>query len=185
MKINKLILFILFTLFISTVLIAQDEQNAPEGFTFIIGPRIGISYTFTTAEEYTKSVNKIYPGSDYVPFNTIFGINFEQRILLGQTNSHFAFQEVVTIHGLEQSIALPILALLIGYRDESGLEFGLGPIISFKGISVLGAVGYTISYRGVYIPLDITCTIPSKKTPISITFTTGFNFTTKEGKIKT
>ena len=119
----------------------------PEEFAFVIGPRLGASYVFTDSVAYTEAVNEIYPEGEYYPFMTLFGISLEQRVLLGMTSSHFAFQEVIMVGGLEQSIALPSASFLIGYRDLSGFEVGAGPTISFSGLGVIvaaGCRGYTI-----------------------------------------
>lgn len=58
----------------------------------------------------------------------LFGITCGQRILPGETDSHFAFQEIVMISGPEQSIALTSAGVLIGFRGYRGFEFGIGPI---------------------------------------------------------
>ena len=163
-------------LVLTTVPLVAQEEEAPAGFEFIVGPRLGVSYVFTTPENFTDMVVEIFPGAEYFPVYTLFGINFEQRILLGNTRSHFAFQEIILIGGLEQSIALPIGAVLIGYRDASGFEFGTGPLINFAGVGVVLAIGWTISVRGVYIPIDISITLPNRDRPTGISLTTGFNF---------
>jgi hypothetical protein len=154
---------------------AQDEER-PSEFQLVLGPRIGCTYVIQSPEEFTSSLRELYATGDYVPVLTVFGITLEQRILLGQTKSHFAFQGIVLVLGLEQGIAIPEAALLIGYRDFSGLEFGIGPLVQLSGISVLVAVGWTFSYHGVYVPVDISFTIPNSSRPPAIALTTGFNF---------
>jgi hypothetical protein len=151
-----------------------DEPEGPEAFSLIFGPRLGFS-GFWPPEGFKSSVNSLYPG-DFVPVVSLFGITVEQRILLGQTRSHFAFQEIVLVGGLEQGIALPEGAFLIGYRDYSGFEFGAGPILHLGGVGVVVAIGYTISFKGMYVPLDVSLIIPNTGRPASIGFTTGFNF---------
>jgi hypothetical protein len=151
-----------------------DDQEGPEAFSFIFGPRLGFS-GFWPPEGFTSGVNALYSGN-YVPVVSLFGISIEQRLLLGQTRSHFAFQEVVLVGGLEQGIALPEGAFLIGYRDYSGFEFGAGPILHLGGVGVVVACGFTLSFRGMYVPFDLSLIIPNKEQPASIAFTTGFNF---------
>ena len=173
----KQYMFLLLGLLVLTTvpLVAQDEEG-PAGFEFIVGPRLGVSYVFTTPEDFTDRVTELFPGAEYFPIYTLFGVNIEQRILLGNTSSHFAFQEMVLVGGLEQSMALPIGALLIGYRDASGFEFGMGPLINFAGVGVVFAIGWTISIQGVYVPIDISITLPNRERPAGISLTTGFNF---------
>jgi hypothetical protein len=151
-----------------------EEPEGPEAFSLVFGPRLGFS-GFWPPEGFSSAVSSIYPG-DYVPVISLFGITVEQRILLGQTKSHFAFQEVVLVGGLEQGIALPEGAVLIGYRDASGFEFGAGPILHIGGVGVIVAMGYTISFKGMYVPVDLSLIIPTSKRPASIGLTTGFNF---------
>jgi hypothetical protein len=151
-----------------------EETEGPEGFSFVFGPRLGFS-GFWPPEGFSSTVNSLYPG-DYFPVVSLFGITLEQRILLGQTRSHFAFQEVVLVGGLEQGIALPEGAFLIGYRDYSGFEVGAGPVLHIGGIGVVVAIGYTISFKGMYVPMDLSLVIPTSDRPASIGFTTGFNF---------
>jgi len=159
-----------------SVSVFADELEGPEAFSLIIGPRIGASYIMDTPENFTSSVNSLFPSGSYFPVVTLFGITVEQRLLLGQTQSHLAFQEVVLIGGLEQGVALPEGALLIGYRDFSGFEFGIGPILHLKGVGVVVAAGYTISFRGMFVPVDISIILPGAGRPPSFGFTTGFNF---------
>jgi hypothetical protein len=159
-----------------SVSVFADDLEGPEAFSLIIGPRIGASYILDTPEDFTSSVKSLYPSGSYFPAVTLFGVTVEQRILLGETKSHFAFQEVVLIGGLEQGIALPEGALLIGYRDFSGFEFGIGPILHLRGVGVVVAAGYTISFRGMFVPVDLSVIIPSADRRASIGITTGFNF---------
>jgi hypothetical protein len=153
-----------------------QEMEEPEGFKIVVGPRVGVGYMMDTPEHFTQSLREMFPTGDYYPVLTLFGITLEQRIVLGQTRSHFAFQELVLIAGLEQGIALPEAAVLIGYRDYSGLEFGIGPIVHLSGFGVVAALGWTFAYRGVYVPVDISFTIPTGDRPGVVSLTTGFNF---------
>ena len=149
------------------------------GDQWVFGPKVGFSYGFYTVEEFTDLINKIpfFIADSYSPFLTNFGVSLEQRILLGTTESHFAFQEILILSGIDQSIVLPSLAVLVGFRAKSGFEFGIGPIIGISGFSVLYAVGWTISFQGVYCPIDVIF-VPDVKTGRHlIAIYSGFNFT--------
>jgi hypothetical protein len=160
----------------ASVSVFADDSESPPAFSLVFGPRIGGSFVLDTPENFTAGVNLLYPGGSYFPALTLFGVTLEERILLGETKSHFAFQEVLLIGGLEQGIALPEGAVLIGYRDYSGFEFGIGPILHVGGISVVAALGWTFSYQGAYVPVDFSFIIPNEIRPASISITTGFNF---------
>jgi len=173
MKSRKFMVMAVAVVLLSASAFAEDLEG-PEAFSFIFGPRLGFS-GFWPPDGFTSNVNELYPG-DFTPVVSLFGVSLEQRLLLGQTKSHFAFQEVVLVGGLEQGIALPEGAVLIGYRDYSGFEFGAGPILHLGGVGVVVALGYTLSFKGMYVPFDLSLIIPSKEKPASIGFTTGFNF---------
>lgn len=172
---SKKLTVIVVALVLSVSAFAEDLEG-PEAFSLVFGPRIGGSWITTTPDDFTSRVNSLYTGGSYFPVITLFGFNIQQRILLGKTKSHFAFQEIVLIGGLEQGIALPEAAFLIGYRDFSGLEFGIGPIFHLGGVGVVAALGWTVSYRGVYIPFDVSYIIKNADRPGSFAITTGFNF---------
>jgi hypothetical protein len=171
---SKKLTVMMVALVLSVSVFAEDLEG-PEAFSLVFGPRLGFSGFYPPAD-FSSRVSSIYPARDYTPVVSLFGFNVEQRLLLGDTKSHFAFQEVVLVGGLEQGIALPEGALLIGYRDYSGFEFGAGPILHLGGVGVVVAIGYTISFKGMYVPLDLSLIIPNKEQSASIGFTTGFNF---------
>ena len=145
----------------------------------VFGPRVGFSYVFMESEAFTNSINEIpwYNGESYFPFTSQFGISIEQRIPLGTTKSHFAFQEVITVGGIDQSIALPTAAVLVGWRADFGLECGIGPMWSLSGFGVIYAAGWTFSYHGVYVPVNVVFVPDFSSGNHSVSIYTGFNFT--------
>lgn len=168
-----------------------DLWSLPRGFgekraTLVIGPRVGATVIVARPAEFDNAVQEMYPDSErkYFPVITQFGISLEQRIKLGDTESHFAFQEVITLGGLDQNIVIPSFNFLIGFRSRMGLEIGMGPNISMKKtgdsikptVSVIYAVGWTFSFKDVYVPVDIAVVpTPSDGCP-RISVLTGFNF---------
>ena len=163
----------------------EDEESMLE-FEFIFGPRVGVSWVTVNPEQFNESVQQIFSDETraYFPIFTQFGINFEQRIRLGTTKSHFAFQEVIIIGGLDQNIVLPSLNFLIGFRSHAGLEFGLGPNITMSKsadgigitVSVVYAVGWTFFFQNVFVPVNIAVVPSLSEGHLRITFLTGFNF---------
>jgi hypothetical protein len=156
----------------------------------VYGPRVGVSYIAADPEEFNESLQEMFPDSErkYFPIITQFGLSVEQRIRLGNTESHFAFQEVLILGGLDQNLVIPSLSVLIGFRSRAGLELGLGPIVSMKrsgddaagvGLSVVYAVGWTFGFDGVFVPVNLAVVpTPSDGAP-RITLLTGFNFRIK------
>lgn len=153
-----------------------QEVTRPAGFELIIGPRVGANYVLTTPADFNARVSAFYGGGGYFPAMSVFGAVVEQRILLGESRSHFAFQEVLAVTGLEQGLSIPSLVLLMGFRASSGLELGLGPRLTPTGVGVAVAVGWTFAYRGVFVPVDLSFVLPSGDQPSVLALTTGFNF---------
>jgi hypothetical protein len=162
-------------LLVSSLVMAESVLDNVD---MVFGPRVGFSYVFIDADEYTSELHEvsIFNDENYVPFMSQFGISIEQRIRLGTTKSHFAFQEVVVVGGIDQSIAIPSVVLLLGYRSEFGLEFGLGPKWSLSGFNVVYAAGWTFNYQDVYVPVDIVFIPDIANGHHSISLYTGFNF---------
>jgi hypothetical protein len=137
-----------------------------------------------SAQDFNDAVQEVFPNPDrqYIPIFTQFGINFEQRIRLGDTRSHFAFQEVLLLGGVDQNFFLPSLSVLIGFRSRAGLEFGLGPNLTLQslsgdleaGLAVVFSVGWTFTFSNVFVPVDLAF-VPS---PLGsrVSLLTGFNF---------
>ena len=177
MKVRKrAVLSLVLTFIVVAAVAAQSDDSETDRFAFVFGPRIGVSWRFITADEFSAEVRDYFGEGSYFPVISLFGALAEQRFLLGETTSHFVIQEVVFIAALEQSIALPSGAVLIGYRSSTGFEFGVGPTFSFAGMGVVVAAGWTFSYKGVFIPVDINWIIPNQRTLGGIGVTTGFNF---------
>ena len=118
------------------------------------------------------------------PGLTQFGLNVERRIQLGTTDSHFVFQEILVIGGLDQNLVMPSLNTLIGFRSHAGLEIGLGPNLSLAvvdgrpslAVSVLYAIGWTFSFSDVHVPVNVAIVPTPRGGNPRLTVITGFNF---------
>jgi hypothetical protein len=180
---KKLLLaLLLFTQVFNLVAQSASDEEDPPRMVVVFGPRLGAAYSLVDPAEYSAQVNELLgttadPGN-YYPITSIFGINVEYRILLGDSKDHFAFQGLFVVNGMEQSVFLPAMSIMIGYRHHSGFEMGAGPIASLAGFGVLGAIGYTFSFNGVYVPVDVSFQIPNNSMYGCVTLTTGFNFMT-------
>lgn len=172
----------------ATLVHADQEQEEPPRFAFVLGPRIGVSWTIMTPEDFSNYLRRSLPWftGNYIPVNTLFGVTMEQRILLGETKSHFALREVLSVAGLEQSIVIPSLSILIGYRSYSGFEIGVGPRASLSGAGVVAAIGWAFHLSGAEVPLDISWVLPggTKKSMGTVGLTTGFNLQLRREKRK-
>lgn len=150
------------------------------------GPRVGFTYIFTEPDDFNSAMQEIYsdPNREYFPLITQFGINLEQRIRLGQTRSHFALQELILIGGIDQNIPIPSMNFLIGFRSGAGLEIGIGPNLSMindngevgVSLSVIYAIGWTFSFSGVNVPLNVAVMPTPKDGHLRLTLMSGFNW---------
>ena len=171
---------------ITLIAMVSVSTRADSRFSFVFGPRVGGTYIFTDWGDYDTAVQAVFPDDDrqYNPLVTQFGLNLEQRIRLGGTRSHFAFQEILLVGGIDQNMVLPSLSTLIGFRSHAGLELGLGPNFSIAlkdaqatlAMSVVFAAGWTFSFDDVHVPVNIAIVpTPSDGKP-RLTVLTGFNF---------
>jgi hypothetical protein len=185
-KLRGVLMCMQFLVFFGTLCGYTEVYKTEKRLEIVYGPRVGVTYIVADPEKFDESVQGVFPDGDreYFPIITQFGLNVEQRIRLGNTQSHFAFQEVLLLGGLDQNIVIPSLSLLIGFRSHVGLEFGLGPNVSMTrssdepgiGLSVVYAAGWTFSFEDVFVPVNIAVVpTPSDKSP-RITLLTGFNF---------
>jgi len=180
---SNLSLALLF-LVLGSAFTAAQEGEPPRRLEVAFGPRVGVSYVLTGFQEFNDAVQKIFPDSSrrYIPIFTQFGLNLEQRIRLGDTQSHFAFQEVLLLGGVDQGIFLPSLSVLVGFRSRSGLEFGLGPNLSLArsegsfgvSLAVVFSAGWTFTFSNVFVPVDLAF-VPSPEGS-RLSLLTGFNF---------
>lgn len=185
---NRSILIALILLFlVLEVAFTADQEGEPPRLEFAFGPRVGVSYVMASPQDFNDAVQKIFPDDsrEYIPIFTQFGVNFEQRIRLGDTQSHFAFQEVLLLGGVDQNFFLPSLSALIGFRSRAGLEFGLGPNLTLASrlgnpgnvdlkLAVVFSAGWTFKFSNVFVPVDLAF-VPSPDGS-RLSLLTGFNF---------
>jgi len=153
---------------------APSKKEVPAYVVF--GPRLGAGMVFQSQEEFSEEMRNLFSGGPYYPYYSVFGFNLEWRYLLGESSDHFALQLLLMGMGVEQSIFIPVGALMMGYRHHSGFEFGAGPLANVSGIGVVIAMGYTYVRNGVYIPFNIAFQIPNYRFKPAITVLGGFNF---------
>jgi hypothetical protein len=75
----KKIVFLVFCVLLGTgaLVHAQEEQEGPEGFVFILGPRLGVSYAIMAPEDYSSALKSALPlssAADYYPVNSLFAV---------------------------------------------------------------------------------------------------------------
>jgi len=117
------------------------------------GPRLGVTYAF--GGEIASKLGENGIGQTL----SQFGWHFEYQVIPDGGGPSFVIEFVPLLAGVEYGTLIPSATLAMGIRFPEGIEFGMGPnvIITTEGASpaLVLAVGKTISYGGVSIPLNI------------------------------
>ncbi|MBI2619301.1 MAG: hypothetical protein HYW57_04410 [Ignavibacteriales bacterium] len=120
------------------------------------GPRLGVTYVVgggKLADELKRN--------GFGLLLSQFGWHFEYQVIPEGGGPQFVIQAVPLISGVEYSRIFPTATLAIGVRLPNGIEFGMGPnvLLADKPRTALTiAVGKSIDYGGVSIPINLAVT---------------------------
>lgn len=120
----------------------------------LAGPRFG----FTT---FTGEVADQRRSADLETIMSQFGWQLETRIVSLESGNQALLEWVFLIGGVESDEFNLSASFLTGYRLANGLEFGVGPSISYNPehdahtSSIVLAGGTTIPLGGIYVPLNL------------------------------
>jgi hypothetical protein len=132
------------------------------------GPRLGVAYLVG------GSVTADRDGQTLSPLVSLFGWQFEHQFPTGQQGGPIPMTEFVALlGGMEQGRVLPSVSWLLGLRQPSGWEGGIGPTLTGAGFQLAVAAGRTQSIGTLNIP--ITVAVAPGRRGASISLTTGFN----------
>jgi hypothetical protein len=137
---------------------AQRYEGTVDELTFaqrnLGGPRLGATYVMGQ-NTLTKQLKQNNIGS----FISQFGWHFEYQIIPRGYGPSFVIQFVPLVGGVEYGQLIPSATLAMGIRFPNGIEFGMGPnaIVTQTGVksALVIAVGKSINYGGVSIPLNL------------------------------
>jgi hypothetical protein len=102
-----------------------------------------------------------------------FGWQFERQFYSRGEGVTAVSEWVVLVGGLDQSVALPSLSWLVGFRTREGAEFGIGPNVTPAGVALAIAAGVTFRAGPFNVPVNFAL-VPSRYgTRFSVL--TGFN----------
>ena len=150
------------------------------------GPRIGLTYVPDV--KYLRRNGKLVEGLEQNGIGSIisqFGWHFEWLVTPEGGGPSFVTQLVPFIGGVEYATVIPSVSLVLGIRLPAGFEFGLGPNVLFNfgelkndgaergnpvNTSLLAAVGKSINFSGVSIPLNLAVSVNNDGTRISFVF---------------
>ena len=150
------------------------------------GPRIGLTYVpdinFLRGNgEFVTGLKESNIGS----LISQFGWHFEWLVTPEGGGPSFVTQLVPFFGGVEYATIIPSTSLLLGLRMPGGFEFGLGPnlLINFKKLkdngdgigmplstSLIMAIGKSIDFSGVSIPLNLALAMNNGGSRISFVF---------------
>lgn len=118
------------------------------------GPRFG----FTT---FTGETAEFRQANDLGTIMTQFGWQLETQIVSLESGNQALVEWVFLLGGVESSEYNLSVALLAGYRTESGLEFGVGPNLSYNPdadkatSSMQFFAGTTLPFGEMYVPVNM------------------------------
>ncbi len=133
------------------------------------GPRLG--FTFAQAGSRNERALKSHGMG---PTVSQFGWHFEHEIAPTNGGPALVTEVVPLLGGFEYGKFIPTLNAAIGVRTPAGWEIGMGPsltLVNSAGGSSLGlvvAVGKTLDYGGVSLPLNVAASMNNKGTMISL-----------------
>ncbi len=120
------------------------------------GPRLGVTYVVgegKLSDELKKN--------GFGRMLSQFGWHFEYQVIPEGGGPQFVIQFVPLISGVEYNKIFPTATLALGVRLPNGIEFGMGPnlLLAEKPRTALTiAVGKSIDYGGVSIPINLAVT---------------------------
>lgn len=171
----KLTVIFLCFLFITTMLSQQLEAPIQLTEKNLGGPRLGLTFIHGDGELYnTMKRNKM----DRLVSQ--FGWHFEYQVRPTNTiGPLFVVQFIPLFGGVEYGKIVPSLTTAFGIRFPNGYEFGMGPnlVVSKDSYdetvissSLVVAVGISLDYGGVSIPLNLAYAISPKGNRASFIF---------------
>ena len=137
------------------------------------GPRFGYTSLSDGVVQKLKEDRQIEVGS----MISQFGWQFEKQFYNNGDGLTILNEWVGLLGGLEQSLAIPSLSWLVGFRTREGAEFGLGPNLTPAGVALAVAGGVTFRAGAVNIPLNV-AVVPSKA-GVRVSMLTGFSLRTR------
>lgn len=141
----------------SAVFPQVDSLDVPPSLTEInlSGPRLGL----TVAVSNGTFLNDLRKNNMDRVFSQ-FGWQFEYKIVPQGGGPAFIVEIIPLLGAVEYSKIIPSINIPIGVRFPNGLEFGLGPQMSFAApkpvnSALVMAVGKTFLYKGVGLPVNL------------------------------
>jgi hypothetical protein len=179
---NSIIHFSISTAVLSLILSSSTFSQSADSFDTpkleyrakqLSGPRMGMSYAIPDGKELQQTLKENNMGQ----FLSQFGWHFEWLVEPKTGGPAFVIEATPFIGGVEYGTVIPSMSLVMGVRLPSGYEFGMGPLAYFTGdenkpvgSSLVMAVGKSLDFNGVSIPLNLAVATSPKGTRLSFIF---------------
>ena len=163
---------VLSALFASSVFATTPEtyENIKMKSHKLNGPRLGMTYL---VDQDLPEIN----GKEIGPTISQFGWHFEWLVRPEGGGPAFITQIIPFVGGVEHSILIPSISTVFGIRLPVGFEFGMGPHLTTTfeedepvSPSLIVAVGQSINFSGVSIPLNLALKTNKKGQAVSFVF---------------
>jgi hypothetical protein len=157
---NQIVVFGTALMLASTAFATSQESYEQVNLTSrkLNGPRLGVSYLI-------GDDLPVINGKKIGPTISQFGWHFEWLVIPEGGGPAFITQVTPFLGGVEHSLLIPSLSTVFGIRLPFGLEFGMGPHLSTRfskdewiSPSLIVAIGQSIHFSGVSIPLNLAVT---------------------------
>lgn len=147
---------------------AQVRNNVvTKGALRLSGPRVGITTFHGPAADSLNARLKIGPTISQ------FGWQFETKMFQVEGGMTGVHEFLVLVGGLDAGVALPSATWLLGIRNASGIEVGVGPNVSLAGLALAAGAGFNIHSGGVNFPVNFG--VASSKYGLRTSMFVGFN----------
>jgi len=142
------------------------------------GPRLGLTYVAqSNFMDRNGKLNETLKENDIGVLISQFGWHFEWLVTPDGGGPSFVTQLVPFIGGVEYATVIPSTTVVLGIRMPKGFEFGMGPNVLFRikgdnpiSTSLLLAIGQSINFNGVSIPLNLGLLTNNEGTRFSFVF---------------
>ena len=149
----------------TTILMSITLLSAEAQIEKLAGPRVGVTmitpgslssiirgdvsmFSDEVREEWTGSTGK------YGAAITQYGWQWESRFADGG-NVTGIVEWIALVGGMEKGYFLPSVSSMVGLRTDKGLEFAVGPNLSFGGIAMVIGAGYNFKFGKLNLPVNI------------------------------
>jgi hypothetical protein len=168
---------------ITTALAKEIEVPVTFDRRNMSGPRFGVTYVAGEGELYQELERQ-----DIGRVVSQFGWHFEKQVIPDGGGPQFVVQFVPMIAAVEYGKFVPGMTLAMGIRMPGGWEFGMGPnMVATKNemdntkvrTSLILALGKSINYGGVSIPINLAMSQAPEGNRYSLIFGYAIGKTTK------